>query len=121
MRMYVCLLEVLKIITLTLSITGYRSVQLKNGFNDPMELSSLLIKIDLPYVDPTAESDYQPRQDLRDKHRELANQRDDLIKQITHKEQNNEDATEVCLFVCMFVCMYVCLFFVGCRSWTFRL
>jgi hypothetical protein len=74
--------------------SGYRLVQLNNGFNDYMELSSVLIKIDLPYIDPSSDSDYQPRQDLRDKHRELANQRDELIKQITHKEQSDQDTTE---------------------------
>eukprot|EP00047_Mylnosiga_fluctuans_P014182 m.36079 g.36079 ORF g.36079 m.36079 type:complete len:972 (-) comp5374_c0_seq1:1778-4693(-) len=60
--------------------TGFRSVLLRNEYNEPLELSSLLVHVDLQVQPPTDE--YQSLQELRSEIRRQQQRRDDLVQQL---------------------------------------
>eukprot|EP00042_Codosiga_hollandica_P058066 m.871235 g.871235 ORF g.871235 m.871235 type:complete len:895 (-) comp59761_c1_seq4:1897-4581(-) len=70
--------------------SGYRSVPLKNLYNEPLELSALLIHITLSYG---RREEYQSLDELRDQLRKQMAQRDDIITQKVRA--NKKGATAV--------------------------
>ncbi len=77
---------------------------LKNTYNEPLELSSLLVHVDIQVQVPTAE--YQSLQELRMEIRRQQQRRDDLVQQIT--KAGGMDAVGfpvICCGVCCDYCM----------------
>eukprot|EP00043_Microstomoeca_roanoka_P005501 m.56102 g.56102 ORF g.56102 m.56102 type:complete len:1354 (+) comp12995_c0_seq1:65-4126(+) len=67
--------------------TGYRSVQLKNAFNEPLEMSSILIHIRMTYE---RSEEYQSLQELRENLRRAGAMRDELVKQALKQAQQGQ-------------------------------
>ncbi|KAM9568019.1 LOW QUALITY PROTEIN: 1-phosphatidylinositol 4,5-bisphosphate phosphodiesterase gamma-2-like [Salvelinus alpinus] len=72
-------------------ICGYRSVPLKNGFNDSIELASLLVYIDVQQVEK-AEELYSSSSQLRRRQAELSNK---LFLYDTHASQQSSDPPQL--------------------------
>ncbi|EGD83199.1 phospholipase C gamma [Salpingoeca rosetta] len=69
--------------------TGYRSIQLKNAFNEPLELSSILVHIRVEYE---RSEEYQSLQELRENLRRAGARRDELIKEtLLQQQQGKQD------------------------------
>ncbi|KAI7802408.1 1-phosphatidylinositol 4,5-bisphosphate phosphodiesterase gamma-2 [Triplophysa rosa] len=54
--------------------SGYRSVPLKNGFNESLELASLLVYVDIQQVEKAQEELYSSSKQLQKKHTDLGNE-----------------------------------------------
>jgi phosphatidylinositol phospholipase C gamma-1 len=68
--------------------TGYRSIQLKNPFNEPLELSSLLVHIS---YEENKSQEYQSLQELRQQLRLQEAKREDLVK----KQLRSGDSSDI--------------------------
>lgn len=69
---------------------GYRSIPLKNAYNEPLELSSLLVHIDIKYAEGRKDKNFQGLQDLKVRLRNAASERDELIKDKVVKSKKGE-------------------------------
>ena len=67
--------------------TGYRSVQLKNAYNEPLELSSVLVHVRVEYE---KSQEYQSLQELRENLRRADAMRDALIKEALMNQQKGQ-------------------------------
>ncbi|KAJ7997753.1 hypothetical protein DPEC_G00215400 [Dallia pectoralis] len=94
--------------------SGYRSVPLKNGFNENIELASLLVYIDMQQVEKAEEELYSSSSQLRSRQAELSNQillydthanlqraaptqvRDDLMREFSTNEMQLEKIQDTC-------------------------
>jgi len=83
---------------------GYRSIPLKNVYNEPLELSSLLVHISISYGEGAKDKVFQGLQELKNELRHTAAERDELVKQ-----KVGACATAFCVCMCMFTyCVCVC-------------
>eukprot|EP00051_Salpingoeca_urceolata_P001921 m.45184 g.45184 ORF g.45184 m.45184 type:complete len:1344 (+) comp11763_c0_seq1:246-4277(+) len=71
--------------------SGYRSVNLKNPYGEPLEMSSLLVFIDAQWGAGGQEEEYQSLQDLRAQMRKTQAERDSLIKTKLMAQQKNAE------------------------------
>ena len=62
------------------SLLGYRSIALKNVYNEPLELSSLLVHLE--YSFQPASDEYQSLQELRSQLRREQRRRDELVHEM---------------------------------------
>ncbi|XP_041965312.1 1-phosphatidylinositol 4,5-bisphosphate phosphodiesterase gamma-2 [Alosa sapidissima] len=93
--------------------SGYRSVPLKNGFNEPIELACLLVYIDFQQVEKAEEELYSSSSQLRKRQAELSNElflydsqtnlqrampqhRDDLIREFSTNERQLMKIQDTC-------------------------
>uniref|UniRef100_A0A6Q2WRI6 Phosphoinositide phospholipase C n=1 Tax=Esox lucius TaxID=8010 RepID=A0A6Q2WRI6_ESOLU len=94
--------------------SGYRSVPLKNGFNESIELASLLVYIDMQQVEKAEEELYSSSSQLRRRQAELSNElflydthtslqrsalpqvRDDLMREFSTNEKQLEKIQDTC-------------------------
>ncbi|XP_067090255.1 1-phosphatidylinositol 4,5-bisphosphate phosphodiesterase gamma-2 [Osmerus mordax] len=91
--------------------SGYRSVPLKNGFNETIELASLLVYIDVQQVEKAEEELYSSSTQLRRRQAELSNElflydthtniqrsapRDDLMREFSTNEQQLMKIQDTC-------------------------
>nr|XP_015223588.1 PREDICTED: 1-phosphatidylinositol 4,5-bisphosphate phosphodiesterase gamma-2 isoform X2 [Lepisosteus oculatus] len=92
--------------------TGYRSVPLKNGFSEDIELASLLVFIDVQQVEKTEEELYLSCSQLRKRQAELSNElflydthqnlqkeinsRDELMKEFSTNERQLHKIQDTC-------------------------
>ena len=73
---------------------GYRSVPLKNVYNEPLELSSLLVHISVSYGEGVKDKKFQGLQDTKDKLRKLGNVRDEMVKEKVIKSKKGEEVDQ---------------------------
>lgn len=94
--------------------SGYRSVPLRNGYSETLELSSLLVYVDIQPVEKAEEELYSSSNQLRKRQAELctelflydthsglqrkapANQHDDLMLEFKHNEKQLQKLDEAC-------------------------
>ncbi|KAL2093073.1 hypothetical protein ACEWY4_010385 [Coilia grayii] len=88
--------------------SGYRSVPLKNGFNETIELACLLVYIDIQQVEKAEEELYSSSSQLRKRQAELSNElflyeshsnlqrRDDLIREFSTNERQLMKIQDTC-------------------------
>ncbi|RXM97686.1 1-phosphatidylinositol 4,5-bisphosphate phosphodiesterase gamma-2 [Acipenser ruthenus] len=112
LELYVALCPSWKMFMASFAFTGYRSVPLKNGFSEDIELASLLVFIDMNQVEKAEEELYSSSTQLRKRQAVLSNEmflydthknlsrgpynRDDLMKEFSTNEIQLQKIQDTC-------------------------